>query len=263
MVKGISEGSWFEFEEQFSAALTCKNVWDSVGTRGDFVLGTPSAFAACTGCWIDVERWFKPHFSVRVNLDVGRWSASVVKNKTFTTVWPTFWLPALDKSRSSSNQEVQAVWAVFEERLKVVDVASWRAIETGLRVGNTSSAWDAWSRAAENASAEAHCLGGGPLPLGGALGSEGDGCMLRMRSLVGFKLANLDLIGLILVRPVMLRGVMGPLYPLLLRLTRRLKICMDLAASILAHVLTLCIVELSDQCEKVLAAWSCWPSFSG
>ena len=78
LVKGISEGYCIDFSETLSAskgnlpAATCKNVWDSVGTRRHFILGNPAAFAACTDCWVDEGRWLKPHLSVRANL--GYWA---------------------------------------------------------------------------------------------------------------------------------------------------------------------------------------------
>ena len=89
LVEGIAEGSWIDFTEQLSAgggnlpAPTCKNVWDSVGTRRDFILGCPSAFAPCSDCWVDDKRWLKPHFSVRAE-NLGRWSALMNKNRTFS-----------------------------------------------------------------------------------------------------------------------------------------------------------------------------------
>ena len=113
---------------------TCKNVWDSVGTQRDFILGNPAAFAACTGCWVDECRWFRPHFSVKAVLDTGRWISYVTKAKTFTPIWPALWLPALDKSRTSSNKEVQQVWLVYEERLKTVDLQSVMRIEKVYRL---------------------------------------------------------------------------------------------------------------------------------
>ena len=33
--------------------------------------------------------------------------------------WPASWLPAVDKSRSSKSVEVQRVWEVYDERLRV------------------------------------------------------------------------------------------------------------------------------------------------
>ena len=157
-----------DFEHHFSAsrgvlaAPTCKNVWDSEGTRRDFVLGNSAAFAACTGCWVDESRWFRPHFSVWASLDVGRWSAHVTKARTFTPVWPALWLPALDKSRTSPNKEVQEVWKAYEERLKVVDWDAVQCLESGLAAGDPSAAWISWSNAAERALADAYCLAGGP-----------------------------------------------------------------------------------------------------
>ena len=118
-------------------APTSKNVWDSLDNRRDVVLCSPS------GCRVDGERWFRPQFSVWASLDLGRWSASATIHKTFTLIWLALWLTALDKSRSSSSGEVQEAWAVFDERLKVVDVASWEAINAGLTAGDPSSAWAA------------------------------------------------------------------------------------------------------------------------
>ena len=56
------------------------------GNPEDFILGNPAAFAACTDCWEDESRWFRPHFSVRATLEVGRWSAHVTKARTYTPV---------------------------------------------------------------------------------------------------------------------------------------------------------------------------------
>ena len=91
-----------------------------VGTRRDFVLGCPSAFAACTGSWVDDTRWFTPHFSVRVSFDLGRWTACVTEHRTFTPVWPALWLHAHDRCRSSGNKEVQEVWSIYDERLRLL-----------------------------------------------------------------------------------------------------------------------------------------------
>ena len=82
LAKRISDGSIVDFAESHSAsrgflvAPTCKNVWDSEGTRRDFILGSPAAFAACTGCWVDETRWFRPHFAVKATLEIARWGGS-------------------------------------------------------------------------------------------------------------------------------------------------------------------------------------------
>ena len=101
LAKGILDGLIVDFAEKFSAsrgnlsAPTCKNAWDSEGTRRDFILGNPAAFAACTGCWVDEARWFRPHFFVKASLHVGRWTAHVTRARTYSPVWPALWLPAL------------------------------------------------------------------------------------------------------------------------------------------------------------------------
>ena len=134
------------------------------------MLGNLAAFDACTDCWVNEARWFKPHFPVRAILEVGRWSAYVTKARTFTPIWPALWLPALDKSRTSPNKELQEVWAVYEDRLKTVDLDFFHGVEAGLTAGDPSAAWTAWSSAAEGALADAYCLAGGPKPLGGFSG---------------------------------------------------------------------------------------------
>ena len=190
LAKGISEGLIVDFGERYSAsggflvAPTCKNVWDSEGTRRDFILGNPAAFAACTGCWVDEARWFRPHFSVKASLDVGRWTAHVTKARTYSPVWPALWLPALDKSKTSPNKEVQEVWKVYDERLKVVDAQTVLRLEAGLAANDPSAAWVVWSQAVEWALADAYCLAGGPMPLGGPL-RLGRGRLVPIRERLG------------------------------------------------------------------------------
>ena len=260
LAKGISEGSLVDFSEQFAAcrgnlpAPTYKNIWDSVGTRRDLILGNPAAIAACTGCWVDECRWFGPHFSFKAVLDTGRWTSYVTKAKTFTRIWPALWLPALDKSKTSSNKEVQQVWLVYEERLKTVDLHSVMRIEEGLSVDDPSAAWSSWSHAAESALADAYCLAGGPTPSGGILRlSRGRFVSVRVqlgraqvRSTRPYRSDEgeaEDLAGICLysLAPVV-------------RLRRRLKVCMDIAASIFVHGFTLAkSLELSQQWERILA----------
>ena len=260
LAKGISEGSLVDFSEQFAAcrgnlpAPTCKNIWDSVGTRRDFILGNPAAFAACTGCWVDECRWSKPHFSIRTVLDTGRWTSYVTKATTFTPIWPVLWLPALDKSKTSRNKEVQQVWLVYEERLKTVDLHSVMRIEEGLSVGDPSSAWSSWSHAAESALADAYCLAGSPMPIGGIL-QLGRGRFVSARVQLG---------GAQVRRTGPYRSDEGEaedlagvcLYSLapVIRLRRRLKVCIDISASIVVHGFTLAkSLELSQQWERILA----------
>ena len=233
LAKGILEGLIVDFEYHFSAsrgvlaAPTCKNVWDSEGTRRDFILGNPAAFAACSGCWVDESRWFRPHFSVRASLEVGRWSAHVTKARTFTPVWPALWLPALDKSKTSPNKEDQDVWKVYEERLKVVDLDTVHGLEASLAGGDVSTAWLVWSDSAEKALADAYCMAGGPMPLGGALRLS-RGRLLPVRERLG---------GVQLKKARPYRSDPGEaedlagqhIYSLapVLRLRRRLKMCID------------------------------------
>ena len=73
----------------------------------------------------------------------------MTKARTFTPIWPALWLPALDKSVTSPNKEVQLVWSVYEDRLKTVDLDSLRVVEAGLAAGDPSAAWAAWSYAAK------------------------------------------------------------------------------------------------------------------
>ena len=260
LAKGISEISIVDFEHHFSAckgdlaAPTCKNVWDSEGTRRDFILGNLAAFAACTGCWVDESRWFKPHFPVKASLDVGRWSARVTKAKTYTPVWPALWLPALDKSKTSPNKEVQEVWKVNDERLKVIDMDTVRSLEGSLGASDPSAAWMTWSNAVERALADAYCLAGGPMPLGGVL-RLGRGCLVPVRERLG---------GVQLKKARPYRSDPGDAEDLagqcvfslapVLRLRRRLKICIDISGAILMRGFTVArSLELTRQWEKVLA----------
>ena len=89
LFEGISEGSLLISQDNSLLVgaiclLLPAGMWDTAGTRRDFVLVCPASFAACLDCWVDPQRLFQPHFLVRVAFDLGRWSARVVKNKTCT-----------------------------------------------------------------------------------------------------------------------------------------------------------------------------------
>ena len=179
----------------------------------------------------------------------------MVKARTYSPVWPALWLPALDKSRTSPNKEVQEVWKVYDERLRIVDVSSALSLDGCLTGGDVSAAWVVWSQAAESALADAYCLAGGPMPLGGVL-RLGRGRLVTVRERLGG-------VRLMKVRPYRsdpgeaedLAGMhLCSLAPVL-RLRRRLKICVDIAAAILTKGFSLArSLELSQQWEKVLAS---------
>ena len=139
------------------------------GSDDAYDVSTSLTFAACAESWVDDARWFGPHFSVRVNFGLGRWTACVSVHRTFTPVWPALWLHAHDKCRSSVNKEVQEVWAIYDERLRTTDVAASEGINAGLAAGDPTAAWAVWSGAAESALADACRLARGPLPSGGVL----------------------------------------------------------------------------------------------
>ena len=142
---------------------------------------------------------------------------------------------------------------MYDERLKVVDAQTVLSLEAGLAANDPSAAWVVWSQAVEWALADAYCLAGGPMPLGGAL-RLGRGRLVSIRErLGGVQLGRArhyrsdpseaeDLAGL----------WCSSLVPIL-RLRRRLRICIDISASILTKGFTLAkSLELSQQWGKIL-----------
>ena len=181
-------------------------------------------------------------------------TAHVTKARTYTPVWPALWLPALDKSKTSPNKEVQVVWKVYEERLKLVDLDCVQCLEANLAAGDSSAAWDTWANAAERALADAYCLAGGPMPLGGVL-RLGRGRLALVRERLG---------GVQLKKARPYRSDPGEAEDLagqclfflapFLRLRRRLKICIDIASSIVVRGFTVArSLELTRQWERVLS----------
>ena len=134
-------------------------------------------------------------------------------------------------------------------------MVSLNAVDAGLAAGDSTPSWAAWSAAAEGALADAYCLAGGPLPVGGTL-RLGRGRLVPYQE----KLGGVQMIKARLYRsnPGEADDVAGYCTPSLvpvLRLRRRLKVCIDIAASIMTHVFSLArSFELSQQWEKVLAA---------
>ena len=66
-----------------------------------------------------------------------------------TPLWPASWLPALDKSRNSKSIEVQRVWEVYDDQLRFMSQADDARLTRSLLNDDVSSAWAAWSSAAE------------------------------------------------------------------------------------------------------------------
>ena len=144
---------------------------------------------------------------------------------------------------------------MYEDRLKTVDLDSIRGVEEGLAAGDPSAAWLAWSHAVEGALADAYCLAGGPMPMGGILRLGRVRFISVREKLGGTQMRK--------TRPYrsdpeeaedLVAGVC--LYSLapVIRLRRRLRVCIEIAASILVHGFTLSkSFELSHQWEKILA----------
>ena len=125
LAKGISAGLWVDFGKACALtaglhpAPTCKRSWTAAGGhRRDFVLGCPLAAAAILSCKVQTDRWIAHHLAVRALFDYGRWESWVTQPVHCTPLWPTSWLPVVDKTRCSKSAEVQRVREVYEKRLQ-------------------------------------------------------------------------------------------------------------------------------------------------
>ena len=173
LAKGISAGLWVNFEEAWALAgglqpaPTCKRAWSASGDhRRDFMVGCPlaAAAAAVLSCKVQLDKWIAHHLAVRTLFDCCRWECWVTQPVQRTPLWPAYWLPAIDKSRSSKSVEVQRVWEVYDERLQFMSRHDAQHLDESLSADDVSGAWLVWSRAAESALADAYQLSGGPLP---------------------------------------------------------------------------------------------------
>ena len=112
--------------------------------------------------------------AVRAHFDYGRWDAWVVQPVRCTPLWPTSWLPIVDKSRGSKSAEVQRVWEVYDERLQFMSRRDALLLDESLGLDDVSMALDCLVEGpAEAALADAYQFSGGPLPSRGLVLGRG------------------------------------------------------------------------------------------
>ena len=171
--------------------------WDCAGTRGDFILGCLASFAACTDCWVDPQRLFKPHFLVRAAFDLGRQSARVVKHSTCTRfglqVGSLLWM----NLRHRGTGRFKMFWLSMRRGCGSWAPKMFRLFPVLRLVILLVPGWP------ERVLADACTLAGGPLPMEGAL---------RLG-----------------------RGRLDAYRVPVLRMRRRLKICLDIAGALVTH----------------------------
>ena len=265
LAKGISAGLWVDLEEAWALAagvrpaVTCKKAWDSVGGhRRDFMVGCPLAVAAVISCKVLNGRWIAPHLA-RTLFDCCRWTCSVTHIVQRTSLWPTSWLPAVDKSRGSKSVEVQRVWEVYDERLQFMSHRDALLLDASLAAGDVSRAWAVWSGAVESALADAYRFSGGPLPSRGLVLGRGR-ASFRVVKLGGHKIRNArgyaadahDAADVFLYRD----SSIAPL----LDLRRRLKAVMELLDAMIRCGVSLSrSLELSAQWDRILSIGPLFP----
>ena len=108
---------------------TCIVSWTSDGTRRDFLRDCSLALTSVVNCWIDQERWFKPHFSVRASLLVARWGVWVTQVVTCTPIWPAYQVKTKDRSKHSSSQDVINIWDFFDSELQYIAMEIIRSLQ--------------------------------------------------------------------------------------------------------------------------------------
>ena len=179
LAKGIMAGLWVDLEASWGSAsgrvpgFTCRQDWRSTSkSRRDFMVGCPRA-AAVSGCEVMRDRWVVPHFAGRTCFDYSRWLAKVSLPVQRMPLWPTSWLPVLDKSRGSKAAEVQRVWEFYDDRLQYTSRDDALNLDGALDSGDVSLAWMVWSSAVEGALVDAYRFAGGPVPDRGLVLSRG------------------------------------------------------------------------------------------
>ena len=146
LAKGISAGLWVDFEEAWALAAglqrTCKLDWSSAsGRRRDFMVGCPLAVTAVLSSKVLADRWIAPHLAVRTLFDCCGWDCRVTQPVQRTPLWPSSWLPAIDKGRGSKSVEVQRVWGVYDERLQFMSRQDALQLNESLDAGDVCRAW--------------------------------------------------------------------------------------------------------------------------
>ena len=173
--------------------------------------------------------------------DCCRWDYRVTQLVQRTTLWPAFWLPAVDRSRGSKSVEVQRVWGVYDERLQFMPR------QDALHVDELLDAGDAYR------------FSGGPLP---------GGCLVLGRGRVLFRVVRL---GGHQVRKA--RGNVGDAHDAadvflyrdysiapLLDMRRMFKAVMDVLGAMTRSGVSLSrSVELTAQWDRILALGPLYP----
>ena len=170
--EGILTGRFVDLALAFSraagtapAAACGFSLESGAGTRMDFLVGCPDAFAASDACFVP-DRWFTPHFSGLARFRIDAWMADVACPVVCQPVWPACWLDTPDKSSSSSSHVVQDVWVVKRDELGVVPDDVVLALRDAASRSAVDDFWSIWSKNAEAGLFRAYTLAGGPTHAG-------------------------------------------------------------------------------------------------
>ena len=171
LAKGISAGRFVHLALAFSRgtgaapAATCRfSLEGGAGTRRDFLVGCPNAFAASNACFV-TDTWLTPHFSENARFRTDAWKADVACLVVFQFVWPACWLDTPDRS-SSSSRVVQDVLDVHRDELEVVPDDVVLALRDAASRSSVDDFWSIWSRSAEDGLFRAYSKAGGPTEAG-------------------------------------------------------------------------------------------------
>ena len=186
LAKGISAGRYVDLALAYSQgaglapdAICRFSREEGTGSRRDFFVGCPGAFAASQACYV-TDRWFTPHFSVLARFHIGAWMADVACPVACQPLWPACWLDTPDRSSSSSSRIVQDVWDIYRDVLGVVPDQVVLALRDAVSRSAVDDFWSIWSKNAEAGLFRAYALAGGPTAAGSSA-FLGRG-LLRIRS---------------------------------------------------------------------------------
>ena len=169
LAKGLSGGAWIDVEKAFAIGkgvapvFTCQSRLDEdKGTRWDFTLACPIAFAATTACCVLSDRWFHPHSSIRTDFSLSAGDATVEMARVTSLLWQACWVDRPDRSGRSPSATIQNIWVVFLQELSLVPREVREQLLAACNTTDADASRRIWSGEPVASLARAYLTAGGP-----------------------------------------------------------------------------------------------------